>query len=608
MQPQTSPRVYECSQPTQQYEIPDVPEEEPPANPMLSAHDVVAKLEKLDLNDSYGAYEWRSSVLHEDQSDEAAIAIGRAAQCDLRISDNRVSGCHVRIRWNRGLRQFHICDSSSNGTWVDNGRQCESGERFVRLPKGQWMPLKHNQCISLVVPFPEYDRGVWDAECKILEAKKKEDKSINRRATPFIGAWQFVLKEQLQAYSSAMGDKINDKYDKKCPIGSGNFSQVYLAFRKKDGLKVAIKAIDTKRFEKFRAKKKSNLDIESEVLTLSSLKHENILKFIECVREEDIIYLVTEILDGGDLLEYCLAHERVEEELAKLWFKGIAEGVKYLHTKGIVHRDLKPENILLTDKTIFGVPKIADFGLATVRQAESSLKTLCGTPHYYAPELIDTQKKRVDGYGPEVDIWSLGCILYIMLSGNPPFEDDGLYWQIQNAIYTVDGGVWDHISEEGKDLVTKMMCVDPKQRITIDAILSHPWVLSATDAMNHLLNLRPPHTHPSYTRPNDYDPFPSPRPPQLQPPAKRPAPAPPNNDMPPPPVPFALRAAAAADGGRTDNTERDVSTAESSGNAGRAKRRKQGESEGASSAAAAAAAAAGGGGGGGEGEGPNEKA
>merc|ERR1712217_66471 len=159
----------------------------------------------------------------------------------------------------------------------------------------------------------------------------------------------------------------------------------------------------------------------------------------------------------------------------------IVLAVQYLHEKNIVHRGLKPENILLTSKVVDAMrPKLADFGLARMNMKTKDCKTFCGTPHYFAPEVIHTfQDKDAGqpggGYGKQADMWSLGVILYIMLSGIPPFEEDGLYEQIVNGRYEFDGSEWDMVSLEAKELVRQLMHVNPKGRLTIQQTLSHKW-------------------------------------------------------------------------------------------------------------------------------------
>lgn len=192
------------------------------------------------------------------------------------------------------------------------------------------------------------------------------------------------------------------------------------------------------------------------------------------------------------------------ESDARRLFRLVCEALSYLHSKDVVHRDLKPDNVLLTSKERSTcMPKIADLGVAATYDS-NHCKTICGTPHYFAPELIDAFKTPSDslnqsspGYGKTVDMWSLGVVLYILLSGTPPFEADGLYDQILGGHYEFDAEEWETVSSEAKDLVRRLMTVDPKKRPTIQEALKHCWltqveVLPASDlSLSDLSDLSP---------------------------------------------------------------------------------------------------------------------
>lgn len=265
-------------------------------------------------------------------------------------------------------------------------------------------------------------------------------------------------------------------------LGSGNFSEVRLGLSVKKGQKYAMKIIDTKKFTQFQAKRGSQLSLMDEADVLRRLQHANIVRCFEWFQTEVHLYLVTELVQGGDLLQCILESGCFLERQAKRLFKQLCDAVQYLHLEmNIVHRDLKPENILLTSRerdTM--VAKIADFGLARKNMTSRDCRTFCGTPHYFAPEVINTFKDMGQGnqagYGRQADMWSLGVILYILLSGIPPFEEEGLYEQITEGKYEFDVREWTTVSLEAKELVKCLMTVNPKDRLTITQALEHKWL------------------------------------------------------------------------------------------------------------------------------------
>lgn len=156
----------------------------------------------------------------------------------------------------------------------------------------------------------------------------------------------------------------------------------------------------------------------------------------------------------------------------------------YCHDRGIVHRDLKPENLLYTTAREDAVLKLADFGLAQLIEPAEMMHATCGTPSYVAPEVLSKDPKK--GYGKEVDMWSIGVIFYILLCGFPPFYDEDnavLFNSIRKGEYEFPSPYWDSVSTEAKDLVSKLLVVDPSQRLTAQQTLNHPWLKTASTAL-----------------------------------------------------------------------------------------------------------------------------
>eukprot|EP00475_Leptophrys_vorax_P013430 TRINITY_DN19838_c0_g1_i3.p2 TRINITY_DN19838_c0_g1~~TRINITY_DN19838_c0_g1_i3.p2 ORF type:complete len:360 (+),score=107.61 TRINITY_DN19838_c0_g1_i3:79-1080(+) len=263
---------------------------------------------------------------------------------------------------------------------------------------------------------------------------------------------------------------INSVYEFKDKLGTGSFAVVKRATHKKSKKEVAVKII-----------KKKNLNAEElatindEVDILQKIDHPNIVKLYEIFDTAKYLYMVLELLTGGELFERIVSKGNFSEKEAAVVTRDMTLAIKYMHEIGIVHRDLKPENLLYSDTTQNAVIKITDFGLAKfLSTATETMSTPCGTPGYVAPEILKNEK-----YGPEVDLWSIGVILYILLCGFPPFYDEtaaGLYEQIKKGDYDFPSPYWDTISDEAKNLVTRLLTVNPKERCTYTELLEHPWI------------------------------------------------------------------------------------------------------------------------------------
>jgi len=218
-------------------------------------------------------------------------------------------------------------------------------------------------------------------------------------------------------------------------------------------------------------------DIIKEIEILCRMEHPNIIFLKEFYDEGNKVYLITELLTGGELLDALLAKGSYTEEDARMCFEKLLSALAYLHKNEIAHRDLKLENLLLTSAENITDIKLADFGLAKVSAAQTSLQTVCGTPQYVAPEVINESSS--DAYGVEVDMWSAGVVLFILLGGYPPFYDESeprLFAAIQEGNFDFDEEVWDEISDIAKDLIRKLICVNPKSRLSAVEALAHPWV------------------------------------------------------------------------------------------------------------------------------------
>ena len=198
------------------------------------------------------------------------------------------------------------------------------------------------------------------------------------------------------------------------------------------------------------------------------------VRLLEIFDEEDYMYLVMEIMTGGELFDRIVEKESYTEKEAADTIRPIVDAIRYCHEMGIVHRDLKPENLLYETTDDTSIIKISDFGLARFLASNDFATTACGTPGYVAPEILLGK-----GYGKEVDYWSIGITLYILLCGFPPFYDEdntALFEQIKSGSFEYPSPYWDDISDMAKDIISKLLQVDPADRPTAEEILEHPWV------------------------------------------------------------------------------------------------------------------------------------
>ena len=269
-------------------------------------------------------------------------------------------------------------------------------------------------------------------------------------------------------------ENVNDKsyasqYITQQELGTGAFSVVKQCKRRINGHLAAVKIIQKNSITQY--------DIDSlkeEVEILSSMNHEHIIKCEECFDEPENIYIVTELVSGGELFDRIVRKSYYSEKDARDLIRIFLKTMAYVHEQGVVHRDLKPENLLLVSNDDDSDIKIADFGLAKRVIDLEPNEPPCGTPAYVAPEILRNQK-----YGTEVDIWSIGVICYVLLAGYPPFYDEDmrrLFRKIKDGRYHFHQEHWGDKSHESMDCIKKMLCVDVKERWTAKQLLKHDWV------------------------------------------------------------------------------------------------------------------------------------
>lgn len=280
-------------------------------------------------------------------------------------------------------------------------------------------------------------------------------------------------------------NSIMDEYELKEDIGVGAYSICKRCVHKATRQEYAVKIVE-----------KTKRDCQEEVeILLRYGRHPNIVSLRDVYEDEKHVYLVMELLRGGELLDKILRQKYFSEREASTVLETITRTVQYLHHNGVVHRDLKPSNILYVDDS--GSPsslRICDFGFAKQLRAENGLlMTPCYTANFVAPEVLKRQ-----GYDAACDIWSLGILLYTMLSGRTPFANGpqdtpgDILARIGEGRFSLDSGNWLSVSSAAKDLVKKMLHIDPHQRLTTDQVLLHSWIANRNGLSSQHLILQDP--------------------------------------------------------------------------------------------------------------------
>ncbi|CAF1045338.1 unnamed protein product [Rotaria sp. Silwood1] len=271
---------------------------------------------------------------------------------------------------------------------------------------------------------------------------------------------------------------FSDLYNLYEIIGKGPFSVVRRCTNKTNDKQYAVKIIDVEQFTStpgFSAD-----DLRREATICSSLKHPHIVELYETFELEGCLFMVFEYMDGADLCfeieKRALAGFVYSEAVASHYMRQVFEAVRYIHDRGIIHRDLKPHCVLLSSKENAAPVKLGGFGVA-LQLPESGLvqASRIGTPAFMAPEVVNRESP---GFGRPVDMWALGVMLYVLLTGTLPFAGtkNRVFEMISNGVYSMQSRQWDQISESAKDLCTRLLCLNQNDRITIKEALAHPWI------------------------------------------------------------------------------------------------------------------------------------
>ncbi|XP_068268561.1 serine/threonine-protein kinase Chk2 isoform X2 [Nyctibius grandis] len=353
---------------------------------------------------------------------------GRDKSCDYSFSKlglsetgfyQNYSKKHFRIFREMGPKNSYVAyieDHSANGTFVNR----------ELIGKGRRLPLTHNSEIALSVQTNKV----------------------------------FVFSDLMVDDQLVFPREFREKYVMSKTLGSGACGEVKLAFEKSTCNKVAVKIINKRKF------------------MASGISEAPCLIKIKNFFEAEDYYIVLELMEGGELYDRVSRPIKMKEATCKLYFYQMLLAVKYLHDNGIIHRDLKPENVLLSSSEETCLIKITDFGQSKILGETSLMKTLCGTPTYLAPEVLNSLGTA--GYSRAVDCWSLGVILFVCLCGYPPFNEQNTQLSLKDQItrgeYTFIPKEWKHVSDTALDLVKKLLVVDPSKRLTTEEALEHPWL------------------------------------------------------------------------------------------------------------------------------------
>uniref|UniRef100_A0A3P9CX51 Serine/threonine-protein kinase H1-like n=1 Tax=Maylandia zebra TaxID=106582 RepID=A0A3P9CX51_9CICH len=327
--------------------------------------------------------------------------------------------------------------------------------------------------VSVVQSLVAFSKGHEDDD----EPKKQKKKQKNPWFSASVDNPHLGPSSKQQIKQRQEWNKV-PRYDIKALIGRGSFSRVVRVEHRATRQPFAIKMMEVEAPEGREV-------CDSELAVLQRVSHANVIQLVEVFQFPQRVYMVLELATGGELLDRLVSRGHFTERDATQAIQMILAALVYLHSLGITHRDLKPENLLYYHPGADSRLLVTDFGLSAFAKSWS-LRTTCGTPEYMAPEMLLRRP-----YSCAVDMWALGVIAYILLSGTVPFEDDSrtqLYRSIVRGKYSFRGNPWPSVSNLAKDFILRLLVLDPATRLTAEKAVRHPWVVT-TAANSSMTNL-----------------------------------------------------------------------------------------------------------------------
>lgn len=428
--------------------------------PCYAASSNVSSHDFLPRNESYDSY---AHNIKPTECEIDAYTIGRNRKCDVVIDDSRVSGCHCRIY--RGWEQrpgltsqlmVYLEDTSSNGTFLNKSK----------LKRRERRHLSTGDELTFLSP-------------KILEARRTAYMyvSLSDDTIPKVVTHpdERAPERSLTLAVSCTNRNLETDYELREELGSGSIGKVYRAIERTTDKAFAAKIISTRQFAFERSFSAS--DLLQEARMLRNVSHPAIVTVRDAYSEDASFAIIMQFVEGGDLFDRIVKRKKYPERDARDVMSHLLSALAYLHARGIAHRDIKPENILLrTAKSDVDV-LLTDFGLAKgTAVGPHGCRTFCGTPQYLAPEVMERQNEddlALGGYdGAAADIWSVGVVLFVLLSGTQPANS-----KVENKWTTCsfNESVWSYVSEEAKDVIHRLTAVDANERPSAAAALQMPW-------------------------------------------------------------------------------------------------------------------------------------